>query len=178
MLFASSLFFSNQANANSLNKNILLGAATTLALHEASHYLTARYYDFSVELDGLSLVYPDWQPTEQQQLRVASAGFQAQWLASEYAFRQLKEQNSDYYRGIVWGHIAISAAYTFLKNDDRSDIYSIADATGRSDDQILAAVLLTAGLDAARLLMDEPPAWLNYLSVGTKGIGITAAWSF
>ena len=59
---------------------------------------------------------------------------------------------------MVAGHIAISFAYTVLKEDDTSDIYAISSVSDLSRNQVLALLLIPASLDAARLWMDPPPS--------------------
>jgi hypothetical protein len=189
----SQLGISNSASNNSSSsfkkpehwQSFLGGAATTLIAHEAAHVLMAKSYDFDVSVDGVSIVYPNWDPTPQQKLRVASAGFQAQWLASEFAFNKLNQKQimsdsrkKEYYQGMVAGHLAISLAYIALKEDERSDIYAMANATDLSRNQILTMMLIPAGLDAARLWMDNPPKWLQNASFVSKGFGVAAVWTF
>jgi len=166
-------------------KSFLGGAITTLAVHEGSHILAAKSYGADVELDGLSLVYPGFDPTPKQKMRVASAGFQGQWLASELAFHKLSsnkiqenQSKQSFYTGMVAGHVIISAAYIFLKEDERSDIYAMSKASNLSKNEILALLLIPAGLDAARLWMDNPPSWLKNASISSKGLGIAAVWNF
>ena len=84
----------------------------------------------------------------------------------------------DFYKGMIAGHVAISLANIILLNDEQSDVYNIADATSLSNDQVLAMILIPAGLDAARLWMDNPPKWLKTASISTKGLYVTAVWTF
>ncbi len=181
MSFSPVLFAAETTNW----KSFLGGAITTLAAHEGSHVLAAKAYDADVDLDGLSIVYPGFEPTPKQQMRVASAGFQGQWLASELAFHKLsspkiqKDQSKkSFYTGMVAGHVIISAAYIFLKDDVRSDIYAISEVSDLSRNEALALLLIPAGLDAARLWMDNPPKWLKNASISSKGLGIAAVWNF
>ena len=155
------------------------GALTTLAVHESSHYLIAKQYGFDVGLSGLSIVYPDWDPSPQQKMRVSTAGFQGQWIASEIAFAELEKKTDDaFYQGMVAGHIAISFAYAVLKEDDTSDIYAISSVSDLSRNQVLAFLLVPAGIDAARLRMEAPPKWLRNVSIASKGLSIAAIWKF
>ena len=176
------VFFSqtSQAVATELNwKSFLGGALTTLAVHEGSHYFLAKQYGFDVDLSGLSIVYPDWNPSPQQKMRIASAGFQGQWIASELAFAKLEKKEHDaFYQGIVAGHIAISFVYSVLKEDDTSDIYAISSVSDLSRNQVLALLLVPASIDAARLWMEAPPKWLRNVSIASKGLGIAAIWKF
>jgi len=166
-------------------KSFIGGALTTLAVHEASHIVAANSYGADVDVDGLSLVYPGFEPTPRQQMRIASAGFQGQWLASELAFSMLSSDTvknnkpkEQFYSGIVAGHIAISTAYILLKEDARSDIYAMSNVSGLSRNEVLALLLIPAGIDAARLWMDDAPAWLQTVSITSKGLGIAAVWNF
>jgi len=129
-------------------KSFIGGALTTLAVHEASHIVAANSYGADVDVDGLSLVYPGNKPKEQ------------------------------FYSGIVAGHIAISTAYILLKEDARSDIYAMSNVSGLSRNEVLALLLIPAGIDAARLWMDDAPAWLQTVSITSKGLGIAAVWNF
>ena len=170
---------SSHASSNRNWTGFLGGALTTLVVHESSHYLVAKSYGFDVGVDGVSLVYPDWDPTSRQEMRVATAGFQGQWIVSELAFSRLEKQTNDaYYRGMVTGHIVISFAYVALKEDDTSDIYSMSSVSGLSRNELLALLLVPASIDATRLWMDEPPKWLKNVSIASKGLGIAAIWKF
>lgn len=160
-------------------KSFLGGALTTFAVHEGSHYFLAKQYGFDVDLSRFSIVYPDWNPSPQQKMRIASAGFQGQWIASELAFAKLEKKGDDaFYQGIVAGHIAISFAYSVLKEDDTSDIYAMSSVSDLSRNQVLTLLLIPATIDAARLWMKTPPKWLKNVSIGSKGLGIAAIWKF
>ena len=170
----------SQAAASRSNwKAFIGGALTTLAVHEGSHYFLAKQYGFDVDFSGPSIVYPNWDPSPQQKMRVSTAGFQGQWIASELAFAKLEKKTSNaFYRGMVTGHIAISFAYTVLKEDDTSDIYAISSVSDLSRNQVLALLLIPASLDAARLWMKTPPKWLKNVSIASKGLSIVATWKF
>ncbi|MGH1543725.1 MAG: hypothetical protein ACRBHB_25220 [Arenicella sp.] len=156
------------------------GMLTTLLIHEGAHYAMAEYYGFDVDLDGVSIVYPGWEPTDSQKVRVASAGFQSQWLASELAFNRIQAtEYRQFSQGVIAGHIVISLAYlTVLKDEETSDIYSISEATGRSRAELAWALMMPAVLDTMRLTMQSPPKWLKHVSIASKGLGIAASWSF
>ena len=160
--------------------SLLGGMFTTLLVHEGAHYAMAEYYGFDADLDGVSIVYPGWDPTPSQKVRVASAGFQSQWLASELAFKRIKvSEYQQFSQGIIAGHVVISLAYLVaLKDEDTSDIYSISQATGRSRTELALALMLPGALDTLRLTMQSPPEWLKHVSIASKGLGIAASWSF
>ena len=179
-LFSSSSFAMEEINW----KSFLSGAFTTFVVHEAGHFFAAQKYDFDIDYQNLSIHYPD-SADPRKQLRTSSVGFQTQWLASEYAFNKLeknklsiKPKPMDFYKGMIAGHVAISLANIILLNDEQSDVYNIADVTSLTNDQVLAMILIPAGLDAARLWMDNPPKWLKTASISTKGLYVTAVWTF
>ena len=179
-LILTIIFSSESQTAEGRDWQAFLGGAlTTLAVHESSHYLIAKQYGFDVSFSGLSIVYPDWDPSPQQKMRVSTAGFQGQWIASEIAFAELEKKTDDaFYQGVVVGHIAISFAYAVLKEDDTSDIYAISSVSDLSRNQVLALLLVPAGIDAARLRMEAPPKWLRNVSIASKGLSIAAIWKF
>ncbi len=161
------------------------GGFSTLVIHELGHMAVARYHDKNFEYDGVTIVYPDADLTETEQLRIASAGFQFQWIASEIAFgvlshdKQLTPRSKSFTRGIVAGQIAITLAYmTFLKNHPDGDIQGMSDATGLSNDELALLVAIPAVLDSWRLIAKNVPGWVPKLSIAYKGIGIVAIWTF
>jgi hypothetical protein len=161
------------------------GGFSTLVIHELGHMAVARYHDTNFEYDGVTIVYPDADLTESEQLRIASAGFQFQWIASEIAFgvlsrdKQLTPRSKSFTRGIVAGQIVITLAYmTFLKNHPDGDIQGMSDATGLSNDKLALLVAIPAALDSWRLIAKNVPGWVPKLSIAYKGIGIVAIWTF
>jgi len=161
------------------------GGFSTLAIHEIGHMAVARYHDTNFEFDGITIVYPDADLTESEQLRIASAGFQFQWIASEIAFgvlsrdKQLTPRSKSFTRGIIAGQIAITLAYmTFLKNHPDGDIQGMSDASGLSNDQLALLVAIPAALDSWRLFAKNVPGWVPKLSIAYKGVGIAAIWTF
>ena len=67
-------------------RNFILGFFAGYAAHEAGHLLVADSLGYESEFDGVTIVYPDADLEGQDLVRISSAGFQAQWLASELAF--------------------------------------------------------------------------------------------
>jgi hypothetical protein len=168
-------------NPNAIPKNVpgfLLGFIGGIALHETGHLVVATSKGYTVSNDGLSLVYSPQFASRADRLRIGSAGFQAQWLASEAAF-YYREKAPDLTGGVIVGHLAITAAYlTVLKNHRRGDVVGIAEASGLSTDQTLLIVLVPALLDGWRLLGTDLPAWVAPLSIGVKGACLTAVWTY
>ena len=163
----------------------VVGGFSTLVIHELGHMAVASYHDTDFEYDGVTIVYPDADLTESEQLRIASAGFQFQWIAPEIAFgvlsrdKQLTPSSKSFTRGIVAGQIAITLAYmTFLKNHPDGDIQGMSNATGLSNDELALLVAIPAALDSWRLIAKNVPSWVPKLSMAYKGIGIVAIWAF
>ena len=164
-------------------KSVLYGFLGGLFAHELGHISMATINGIEFELDGLSIVYPEPGLTDSDRLRVASAGFQLQWLSSEIAFYYLRnpknnDSTTNMAAGVVVSHLAITAAYlTFLKNHDNGDIEGMSKATGVSNDQIALAVAIPAILDSWRLF-GNAPKWVPKVSAMTKGLGIAWAWTY
>jgi hypothetical protein len=164
--------------------SFLMGFTTGYMAHELGHVLVAKTKGYSVELDGPSLVYPDLEEGTIDQLQIATAGFQAQWLVSEVALRyrenhRLSDRGNNFSAGLVVFHLATTVAYmTFLKDHEQGDTVGAAKATGLSTDQVALLAAIPALLDGWRLFATDPPAWVPALSVGTKGLGILAIWSY
>ena len=170
--------------AGSIDSNdttdLLLGGVGVLLGHELGHLVLSQ--GKHIEFDGVAIVYSQSVLTPQEKLRVASAGFQVQWLLSELAFDQLQKPSTgrsrDLAAGAILGHLAITAAYlTFLKDDAYGDVTAMAEATGHSRNQIVKFLALPAVLDAWRLWGD-PPRWVPHVSRGAKGWGIAWAWNW
>ena len=106
----------------------LAGFLSGYAAHELGHILVAESMGFDADFDGVTLVYPEAQMSDAEHLQVASAGFQAQWLVAETALRyrqklQMSEFGDSYNAGLVFSHLAISAAYlTILKDHKDGDV--------------------------------------------------------
>ena len=114
--------------AGSIDSNdttdLLLGGVGVLLGHELGHLVLSQTKD--IEFDGVAIVYSQSVLTRQEKLRVASAGFQLQWLLSELAFDQLQKPSigrlRDFSAGVILGHLTITGAYfTLLKGDAYGD---------------------------------------------------------
>ena len=162
----------------------LLGVAGGIAIHEMGHVVIAKSKGYDVSLRGTSIVYPNAHPSDSDALEVSSAGFQAQWIASEILFLKhglLKPEKkmSNISAGIVFSHIAISAAYlTFLKDHTDGDVYMMSRATGNSRNAIALSAAIPAVLDAWRLFGNDVPEWVPTVSLASKGVMMTYAWTF
>ena len=148
--------------------------------HEIGHFAVAESMNVKAEFDGVTVVYPDSNLTPRQQLRVASAGFQSQWVLSELAFHYLDKPNVEH-RGVATGavlaHIAITTAYlTFLKNHRDGDVAGISAALGKSRSNVALTLALPALLDTWRLF-GEPPDWIPHLSRTSKGLAMVWIWN-
>jgi len=150
--------------------------------HELGHIGVARSLNIKTDYDGVTIVYPGLTRGSKDQLRVASGGFQAQWLLSELAFHYLDQANTgahnDIATGAILGHLAITASYlTILKDDENGDIAGMANALDRNRNDVALLLAIPAILDTWRLF-GNPPKWLPQVSQGSKGLGITWMWSW
>jgi hypothetical protein len=161
-----------------------LGIVSGIAAHELGHMAVATSKGYKVSYDGLSIVYPGAQFTRASQLQVASAGFQTQWVLSEFALRdehgrEHSKRPGDFAAGIVGSYIGVSIAYlTILKDRETGDVYGMSTATGLSRDRIALMMAIPAVLDAWRLFGDDVPAWVPALSVMSKGVAAAWVWSY
>jgi len=161
-----------------------LGVASGIVAHELGHYVVATSKGFKVSHDGLSIVYPGATFTDAEQLQVASAGFQTQWLLTELILRdqsgkERKEPPGNFGAGMVCAHLGITLAYlVYLKDHKQGDIVAMADATGYSRNQIALALAIPAALDAWRLFGTQVPEWVPQLSLLNKGLGIAWVWTY
>lgn len=161
-----------------------LGLVSGIVAHEAGHYLVATSKGYKIGHDGLSIVYPGAAFTDSDHLKVASAGFQTQWLLTELILRdrngkEMKEPPGNFGAGVVCAHLGITLAYmTALKDHKLGDIAGMAQATGRSNNQIALALAIPGALDAWRLFGHDVPEWVPQVSVLGKGIGIARIWTY
>ena len=161
-----------------------LGFASSLAAHEAGHFIVAKSKGYEVSHDRFSITYPGANFTRAGQLQLASAGFQTQWVLSEFVLRDKNGHEhtkppSDFEAGVVCSYMGVSVAYlTFLENQYNGDVYGMSRATGYSHDRIALMVAIPAVLDAWRLFGDDVPGWVPDLSVMSKGIAAAWIWSY
>lgn len=161
-----------------------LGFVSGIAAHEATHIVVAKSKGYRVSHEGLSITYPGTNFTRAGQLQLASAGFQTQWVLSEFVLRDEHGHEhinppSDFGAGVVCSYIGVSAAYlTFLKNQYNGDVYGMSRATGYSHDRIALMMAIPAVLDAWRLFGNDVPEWVPTLSVMSKGIGAAWIWTY
>lgn len=154
------------------------------AAHELGHLLVAGRLGYDSEFDGVTIVYPDAELEGRDLVRISSAGFQAQWLASELALRYREEPGlslsaDNYSAGVVAAHIAISAAYlSLLMHHPDGDIEGLSKGTGISRQQLALTLAIPALLDSWRLFGESTPAWVPAVSAGSKALGLTWIWTF
>ncbi len=174
-------------NAELLKSNwtsVLGGAATTVLMHELGHFLVAESEGAAAYFDGITIEYRDTDGSDQQALRLSSAGFQTQWLASEYGFMRLNQgglsdRQRSWHAGLILGHIGITSAYlTFLKNHEDGDVGGVATASGLSTDKVVALLAIPAVIDSWRLFGKYSPKWASWTARGFKGLGVAAIWRF
>lgn len=171
-------------NARSDWGKFALGFASGMGAHELGHYVVATSKGYKVSHDGLSITYPDAAFTHADQLQVASAGFQTQWLLTELILRdrngrEMKEPPGNFGAGVVCAHLGITLAYlVYLKDHKQGDVVGMAEATGRSNNQIALALAVPGALDAWRLFGTQVPKWVPQLSLLGKGLGIAWVWTY
>jgi hypothetical protein len=160
---------------------LVVGAAGMVLGHELGHFALAASMDIDAEFDGVTVVYPGTDLSSQQQARVASAGFQSQWLLSELAFHFLDKPDAapnSIAAGVVLGHLGITAAYlSFLKNEKEGDVAGMANAFGKNRTDLALLLAVPALLDGWRLF-GKPPDWVPVLSRAGKGLGLAWIWSW
>jgi hypothetical protein len=162
----------------------VFGLASGIAGHEAGHILVATSKGYRVSYDGLSITYPEARMSLASQLQVSSAGFQAQWLMSDFVLRdrngkEHKKPPSDFGAGVVCSYLGVSLAYlTFLRNQHKGDVYGMSNATGLSRDRIALMLAIPAVLDTWRLFGDDVPKWVPTVSVMSKGVGAAWIWTY
>lgn len=191
MLFAVLLFGLSNAAWSFEFKDIerdqgsfLLGFFSGYAAHELGHILIADSLAYDSEFDGVTIVYPDANLQNGDLVRISSAGFQFQWLASEIALRYRENRDlsiaaDNYSAGVVAAHIAISAAYlTVLRDHEDGDIAGLAQGTGFDRRDLALTLAIPAILDTWRLFGNEIPHWVPAVSAGSKALGLTWIWTF
>ncbi len=162
----------------------LAGVATSIAVHELGHFVVAEIEGVDAHFDEVTVRYNGLDGTERQRLLLSSAGFQAQWLLSEYAFYKLDQpdicrQKKALNMGFVLGQVAISAAYlSVLRDHEDGDVEGVVDASGLSSGEMLTILAVPALLDSWRLFDDNAPKWASWVSKGVKAVGISAVWTF
>lgn len=162
----------------------LLGFVSGYLAHEAGHVIVATAKGYDVDLDGVSIIYPDAQMSDADRLQVSSAGFQAQWLTTEASFlyrsrKELSPTSDNFTAGLISSHLVITAAYlTVLRDHPQGDTYAMSEATDLSTGQIAALLAVPAVLDTWRLFGEDVPKWVPALSVGYKGAGFVAIWTY
>ena len=118
----------------------------------------ATFKGYKVSHDGLSIVYPGATFTDADQLQVASAGFQAQWVMAELALRDHdgnETKPGNFGAGVVCAHLGITLAYlTVLKDRPTGDVVGIAEATQGSHNNIALALAVPGALDD--VIIDSP----------------------
>ena len=167
------------------NQSFWSGFVGGIVAHELGHVLVASAYGQRAQLNRGSIVYPDSTFSKQELLRVSTAGFQTQWLLSEWSFASLHTENvssfldEQHHIGIISSHLAVSFAYAAgLKEYSTSDVYAASQATGRSRNQLALLALIPALIDSYRLFGDNVPSWLSKASMSIKATEIGLIWSF
>ena len=159
-----------------------LGLASGLAAHEAGHYLVAKSKGYKVGHDGLSIIYPGAKFTAADQTRIASAGFQTQWMLNELVLHDRDEPRrkpGNFGAGMLCAQIGTMLAYlTVLKDHPRGDIAGLSEATKLSNDRLALMLAIPGLLDAWRLFGNDVPRWVPQLSQVSKGIGMTWIWAY
>ncbi|HID36457.1 MAG TPA: hypothetical protein EYP39_03640 [Ghiorsea sp.] len=184
LLFPTLIFASNANKIELGSSAFWTGFAGGIIAHELGHIAVASAYGQKARLHAGSVIYPNSSFSPQESLRVSTAGFQTQWLFSEWSFYQLdKEEETilrqQHYVGLITSHIAISLVYMAgLKDEPTSDIYAASITSGRSRDELAWMALAPALLDTYRLFGHDVPAWVDYMSIGLKTAEIGFIWTF
>lgn len=161
-----------------------LGFAAGIAAHEAGHLAVASSKGYSISHEGASITYPGTVFTPAGQLQLASAGYQTQWVLSEFVLRdrngrEITAPPGSFGAGVVCSSVGVSFAYlTFLKDQLRGDIYGMSEATGLSRDRLALMMAVPAALDAWRLFGDDVPQWVPALALMGKGVGAAWIWTY
>lgn len=159
-----------------------LGFVASYAAHEAGHILVAKSKGYEVGHNGISIVYPHAQFTHADQLQIASAGFQTQWLLDEAAFHDLQEPRrkpGNFGAGMICSQLGTTLAYlTVLKNHPRGDIAGMSQATGLSHDRLALIMAVPGLLDGWRLFGNDVPAWVPKIAVVSKSVRFAWIWTY
>ena len=160
------------------------GFASGIVGHEAGHIVIAKSKGYRVSHDGFSITYPGAKMSPASHLQLASAGFQTQWMLSEFVLRDKHGKEhmkppGDFGAGVVCSYLGVSLAYlTFLKNQQQGDVYGMSEATGYSRGRIGLMLAIPAVLDTWRLFGDDVPEWVPTVSVMSKGVGAAWIWTY
>ena len=100
------------AETDSRLNSLLVGAVGLVVGHELGHFAVADLMNVSAEFEGFSIVYPDSIFSSREKLRVASAGFQSQWILSELAFHYL-EADDERNRITEKAHLQVKKNHTW-----------------------------------------------------------------
>ena len=112
LFFLATIFFIVISTANADNSAFLAGMATTVAVHESGHLLTAASLGYTVKIKGASITYIGNMP-DRNHLQLASAGFQAQWILTESIFCANENKAMSDYAGkipVLWAYANISVS--------------------------------------------------------------------
>jgi hypothetical protein len=160
------------------------GFASGIVGHEVGHIVIVKSKGYQVSHDGLSITYPGAKASPASHLQLASAGFQTQWVLSEFVLRdehgkEHRKPPGDFGAGVVCSYLGVSLAYlTFLKNQNQGDVYGMSNATGMSRDRIALMLAIPAVLDTWRLFGNDVPEWVPAVSVMSKGVGAAWIWTY
>ncbi len=177
----------DSGNYDIIKNNIgftLSGMVASVFVHELGHFLVAEAEGVDAYFDGMTIRYKGTDGSDKQRLHLSSAGYQAQWALSEYAFHKLDQPNLTKQKtalniGFILGHVAISAAYlTVLRDHEDGDVEGVANASSLSSEQMVSLLAIPALLDTWRLFGDNSPRWSGWVSKGIKGVGISAVWLY
>jgi len=167
------------------NSAFWTGFAGGIIAHELGHVALASAYGQRAQLHAGSIVYPGSNFSQKELLRVSTAGYQTQWLLSEWSFASLNTENDEallekqHHIGIITSHLAITFAYAAgLKDYTTSDVYAASEVSGRSSNQLMAMALLPALIDTYRLFGEDVPEWVGKVSMAIKASEIGLIWSF
>lgn len=166
------------------NSSFWLGFVGGIVTHDLGHVAMAAAHGQRAKLHAGSIIYPNKAFSPPEAVRVSTAGFQTQWLFSEWSFYALKQEqpsllDQQHYLGLISAHLAISFAYmAVLKDEPTSDIYAVSTTTGRSRNSLALMALLPALLDTYRLFGTDVPSWVDAASIAVKTGEVGLIWTF